>query len=83
MSDIEGLKREIDYLKGTIINKLQYEMDKRGFSSMDQNTKKINDAMKSQTKDTMGEIVRKTEVITSKVTEVSGKKWFQFYGHIY
>ena len=45
MSYIEGLKREIESLKGTIINQLQYEMDKRGFSSTDKNTKTIIDAM--------------------------------------
>ena len=32
-SEIESLKREIDSLKGTIINQLQDNMDKRGFSS--------------------------------------------------
>ena len=31
MSDIEGLKHEIESLKGTIIHKLQDEMDKIGF----------------------------------------------------
>ena len=73
MSDIEGLKREIESLKETILNQLQDEMDKRGFFFMEHNTKTIIDAMTSQTKQTMQEIVKKTEVITSKVTEVSGK----------
>ena len=30
ISEIEGTKREIEYLKGKIINNLQYEMYKRG-----------------------------------------------------
>ena len=33
MSYIKELKQEIKSLKGEIINQLQYEMDKRGFSS--------------------------------------------------
>ena len=69
ISEIEGLKREIKSLKGTIINQLQDEMDKRGFSSTDNNTKTIIDAMVPETKETMEEIVRKTEVLMSKVTE--------------
>ena len=36
--------------KGAIINKLQYEMEKRDFYFMDHNTKKIIDEMASQTK---------------------------------
>ena len=72
MSEIEGLKREIESLKGTIINQLQDEMYKRGFSSTEYNTKTIIDAIASQTKQIMEEIVRETEVLTSKVTEGSG-----------
>ena len=53
MPEIERLKREIESLKGKIINQLQYEMDKRGFSSTDKNTKTIIDAMESQTKHIM------------------------------
>ena len=53
MSEIEVLKREIDYLKGTIINQLQDEMGKRGFYSMDHNNKTIIDAVASQTKQIM------------------------------
>ena len=71
MSEIEGLKLEIKSLKGTIINQLQDEMDKRGFSSTEHNTKAIIDTMASQTKQNMEEIVRKTEVLTSKVREGS------------
>ena len=67
MSEIEKLKRETDYLKGTTINKLQYDMYKRGFSSMKHNAKTIIDVMASQTKHIMEEIVRKTEVLTCKV----------------
>ena len=44
MSEIDGLKREIKYLKGEIINQLQDEMDKRGFSTMDNNIRTIIDA---------------------------------------
>ena len=72
MSEIEVLKREIESLKGKIINKLQYVLDKRLFSSADHNTKTVVDAMASQTKYIMEEIVSKTEVISSKITEVSG-----------
>ena len=72
MSEIEGVKREIESLKETIVNQLQDDMDKRGFFFMEHNTKTIIDAMTSQTKQTMQEIVKKTEVITSKVKEVSG-----------
>ena len=50
MSFIEGLKREIYYLKGEIINQLQYHTDKIGFYYMDKNTKTIIDAMASQSK---------------------------------
>ena len=50
MSEIELLKREIKSLKGIIINQLQDEMDKRGFSSMYHNTKEIIDEMASQKK---------------------------------
>ena len=56
-------------------------MDKRGFSSIDQNTKMIIDTMTSQTKHIMEEIVRKNEVIRSKVIEVFGTKKIQYYGH--
>ena len=34
VSEIEGLKREIEFLKGEIINQLRYEMDKKGISSI-------------------------------------------------
>ena len=37
MSKVEGLKREIDCLKETIINQLQGQMEKRGFYSMEKN----------------------------------------------
>ena len=47
ISQIEGLKCKIEYLKGKIINKLQDEMDKRGCSSIDHNTKTIIDSMAS------------------------------------
>ena len=50
MSNIEVLKLEFESLKGTIINQLKYDMDTRGFSSAEHNTKKIIDAMASQTK---------------------------------
>ena len=73
VSDIEGLKREIESLKGTIINQLQDQMDERGFSSTVHNTKTTIDAMASQTKQIMEEIVGKNEVLTSKVKDVSGK----------
>ena len=53
MSEIEGLKCEIKSLKGKIINQLQDDMDKRGFSSTDHNIKTIIDAMESQTKQIM------------------------------
>ena len=49
-------------------------MDKREISSTEHNTKTIIDAIAPQTKNTMEEIVRNTEVLTSKVTELSGKK---------
>ena len=39
---------------------------------MDHNTKTIIDAMTSQTKQIMEEMVSKTEILTSKVTEGSG-----------
>ena len=68
MSGIEGLKREIESLKGEIINQLQADMDKMGFSSTEHNTKTVIDAMAPQTKQIMEEIVRKTEVLKSKVT---------------
>ena len=74
MSEIEGLRRKIKSLKREIINQLHNEMDKRRFYSMDHNTNTIIDAMASQTKHIMEEIVRKTEVLTIKVTEVSGTK---------
>ena len=45
MSEIEGLKREIESLKGTLINQLQYGIEKRSFSFMEHNTKKIIDAI--------------------------------------
>ena len=45
MPEIEGLKREIESLKGTITNQLQYGMGKRGFSSTEDNTKTIIDSM--------------------------------------
>ena len=48
ISEIEETKREIEYLKGTIINQLKYDMEKTGFSSTDHNTKMIIDAMASQ-----------------------------------
>ena len=50
MSEIEGSKHEIKSLKGTIINQLQNETEKRGFSSTEKNTKTIIDEMASQTK---------------------------------
>ena len=50
LSEVERLKRAIESLKGEIINQLQDEMDKRGFSSMEHNTKTIIDAMASQIK---------------------------------
>ena len=46
-------------------------MDRRGFSSTEHNTNTIIDAMVSQTKHIIEEIVSNTEVLTSKVTEVS------------
>ena len=46
MSEIVGLKREIESLKGEMINQPQYEMNKRGFSSTEHNTKTIIDEMK-------------------------------------
>ena len=48
-------------------------MEKKGFSFTENNTRTIIDSMASQTKNIMEETVRKTEVITSKVTEGSGK----------
>ena len=48
-------------------------MDKIGFSSKEHNTKMIIDAMASQTKHTMEQIMINTEVLTSKLTEGSGK----------
>ena len=48
MSDIEGLKHEIKYMMGKIINQLQDDIYKRGFSSVDNNTITIIDAMASQ-----------------------------------
>ena len=48
MSEIEGLKPEIESLQGKITNKLQDEMDRRGFSYTEHNTKMIIDAMVSQ-----------------------------------
>ena len=53
VSDIEVLKREIQSLKGAIINQLQDDMDKRGFYSTDNNINTIIDAMASQTKNIM------------------------------
>ena len=47
-------------------------MDKIGFSSTDHNTNTIIDAMASQTKQIMEEIVRNNEVLQIKVIEVSG-----------
>ena len=61
------MKHEIESLKGEIINKPQYDMDNRGFSSMDHNTNEIIDAMAPQTKHITEEIARKTEVLMSKV----------------
>ena len=69
MSEIYGFKNEIDSLKGTIVDQLKDEMDKRGFSSTEHNTKTIIDAMASQTKYNMEEIVINNEVLTSKVKE--------------
>ena len=40
---------------------MQDDMDKRGFYSMEKNTKTIIDAMVSQTQQIMEEIMRKTE----------------------
>ena len=48
MLEIEGLKSEIKSLKGKIVNQLQDDTEKRGFSSIEQNTKIIIDAMVSQ-----------------------------------
>ena len=78
MSGIEGLKCEIEYLKGTIINQLQDDMDRRGFYSTERNTKTIIDTMTSQTKQIMEEIVRKTEALTSKITETPGTNGSNF-----
>ena len=50
MSEIEGLKREIESLNGKITNQLQDELDERGFSSTEHNNKTTIDAMASQTK---------------------------------
>ena len=47
-------------------------MDKGGFSSTEQNNKTIVDAMESQTKIIIEEIVSKTELLPSKVTDGSG-----------
>ena len=57
---------------------MQYEMDKRGFYSMEHNTKTSNDAMASQIRNIMEEIVRNTEVLMSKV-QMDQKKVFQYY----
>ena len=46
-------------------------MDKRFFSAADPNTKAIIDAMASQTKNIMEEIVSNNEVLTSKLAEWS------------
>ena len=59
MSEIEGLKREIESLKGEMINQPQYEINKRGFSSTEHNTKTIIDTMAFKKK-TMEEMARKT-----------------------
>ena len=47
-------------------------MDKREISSTEHNTKTIIDAIAPQKKNTMEEIVRNTEVLTSKITGGSG-----------
>ena len=47
MSEIEGSKREIEYLKETITNHIKDEMEKRGFSSTKHNTKTIIYGMES------------------------------------
>ena len=65
------MKHEIESLKGKIINQPQDEMYRRGFSSTEHNTNTIFDTMASQTKQIMEGIVRKTEVLMSKVSEVS------------
>ena len=62
------MKREIESLKGAIINKLQDEMENIGFFSTEHNIKAIIDAMASEKKHIMEEIVRKIEVLTGKVT---------------
>ena len=72
MSEIEGLKHDIKSMKGTMTDQLQYDMDKRGFSYRENNTNTIIDTMESKTKQIMKEMVRKTEVLTSKLTEESG-----------
>ena len=69
MSQIEVLKPEIKSLKGKIINQLQDDMYKRGFSSTDHNTKTIIDSMTSQTRQIMETIVRNTEVLPSEVKQ--------------
>ena len=51
-------------------------MDKRVFSSVEHNTKTIIGAMVSQIKQITEEIVRRTELLTSKVTKVSGTNGF-------
>ena len=53
MSEIERLKREIECLKGTIINQMKDDMNKIGFYSMYHNTKRIIDVMAPQTKKIM------------------------------
>ena len=72
MSEIKILKRKNEYLKGAIINQLQDEMYKRGFSYTEHNKNTIIDVMVIQTKNIMEEIVRNTEVLTSKITGGSG-----------
>ena len=69
ISELEGFKHKIQTLKEVVINQLQDDMDKRGFSSTQNNTKTIIDAMASQTKQITEERVRNTEVLTSKVTK--------------
>ena len=73
MLEIEGLKGEIESLKETIINHLQDEMDKRGISFTEHNNKTFIDAMAQKKKNITEETMRKTEVLTSKVTEESVK----------
>ena len=47
MSEINGLKHDMEYLKKKIIDQLQDVTNKRGFYSLDHNTKTIIDAMES------------------------------------